>query len=316
MALLLVCATFVLITVGGLVTTTGAGMAFRDWPSSDGHSMFLYPWLASAGAKFVEHGHRLLGATVGMITIGLVLSIWIADSRRWLCWLGVLALVMVIAQGVLGGMRVRHDALGLAKIHGCLGPLFFSLCVALAVFTSKHWRAPPTPAAGASAARLRNLAIITTVLVFVQLLLGAQIRHIPPQSGTALFRVALFFHLLIAGLILTQVGWLFARVVRGGHEPVLRRPVFLLALLLLVQIGMGCATWVVKYGWPLDLFREWSLVATWTNTAGSLGQSSVVTAHVAVGSLILGVSVMLMLRTLRSSVPLRMLPLITVGVAS
>jgi len=60
-AWLLVCATFPLIWVGGLVTTTDAGMAFRDWITSDGYFMPFYPWLSSAGDKFVEHGHRLLG---------------------------------------------------------------------------------------------------------------------------------------------------------------------------------------------------------------------------------------------------------------
>jgi cytochrome c oxidase assembly protein subunit 15 len=61
-----------LIWVGGLVTTTGAGMAFKDWLTSDGHFMLFYPWLDSEGDKFVEHGHRLLGATAGFLAIALV----------------------------------------------------------------------------------------------------------------------------------------------------------------------------------------------------------------------------------------------------
>src|SRR5580658_9089976 len=98
------------IAVGSLVTTLDAGMAFRDWPTSDGQGMLSYPWLQSAGDKFIEHGHRLAGITIGCVSILFALTAWVWEPRRWVrfCALGVLAAVIV--QGVLGGGRVLADA--------------------------------------------------------------------------------------------------------------------------------------------------------------------------------------------------------------
>lgn len=141
-AVVLACATFPLVWVGGLVTTTDAGMAVPDWPNTYGYNLFLYPWttwLSGPWDLFVEHGHRLLGATVGMLTIGLLVSLWMGEERRWVRNLGFAALALVIFQGVLGGMRVLLDERTLAMLHGCTGPLFFSLAVAMVVFTSKAW---------------------------------------------------------------------------------------------------------------------------------------------------------------------------------
>ena len=82
-AWLLACATFPLVWWGGFVTATGSGMAFKDWLTSDGVFMPLYPWLSSAGDKFIEHGHRLLGMLSGLLTIGLLISLYVAEPRRW-----------------------------------------------------------------------------------------------------------------------------------------------------------------------------------------------------------------------------------------
>src|SRR3954447_19905050 len=120
MAVLLCCATFPLIWVGGLVTTYKAGMAVPDWPTTYGYNLFLYPWTTWVYGPwdlFIEHGHRLLGATVGMMTIALVAAVWLADRRRWVRVLSLLALAAVIVQGGLGGLRVIEDQVLLAKIH-------------------------------------------------------------------------------------------------------------------------------------------------------------------------------------------------------
>ena len=146
-AWLLACGTFPLILMGGMVTSYGAGLAVPDWPNTYGYNLFLYPlasWL-HVWDVFLEHSHRLIGASVGMITIALAVLLWACDRRRWIRWLGVAALVGVCYQGVLGGLRVTRKSLLLADVHGCTAPLFFALCVGLVVVTSVRWQAADRP---------------------------------------------------------------------------------------------------------------------------------------------------------------------------
>src|SRR5579871_3090818 len=109
LAVLTACVALVPVLMGALVTTKDAGMAFRDWPTSDGQNMFLYPWLKAAGDKFLEHGHRLAGILIGITSIALAAVAWNVERRQWVVWLVSGVLVAVIAQGILGGIRVRLD---------------------------------------------------------------------------------------------------------------------------------------------------------------------------------------------------------------
>ena len=121
-----------MIWIGGLVTSYGAGMAVPDWPNTYGYNLFLYPletWLYGPWKLFIEHGHRLFGTLIGMITIAFLISAWRCQTRPVVRWLGVAALVGVLFQGALGGMRVIVYQVQLAKIHGCVGPAFFALTV-------------------------------------------------------------------------------------------------------------------------------------------------------------------------------------------
>src|SRR5579859_7642702 len=98
--------TFLLIGLGGLVTSHEAGMSVPDWPTTYGYNMFLFPFHLWTGGIFYEHTHRLLASLVGFLTIVLTAWLWVREPRRWLRWLGVSALLAVITQGVLGGLRV------------------------------------------------------------------------------------------------------------------------------------------------------------------------------------------------------------------
>ena len=291
LALLLVGATWLMICVGGLVTTLKAGMAFADWPTSDGYNMFLYPWFKAAHDKFIEHGHRLFGTVIGMLSIAVAVVIWLRDSRRWMRWLGAFAVGLVIFQGALGGMRVELDDVQFAKIHGCIGPLFFSLTVVLAVCTSRWWckrAVVPSHASG----RLKRLAVCTALLAYVQLILGAQLRHVPPMATAATFQVSVFFHLAVAVILLVN-GVLLWRIAKSElpQSGRLQWPGRLLVTFLACQWLLGAGTWILKYSWPAGWFAETPGLAGWTNTSGGALQSLVVTGHVAVGSLILGTCV-------------------------
>src|SRR6476660_6401420 len=172
-AVALACATFPLVWVGGLVTTTDAGMAVPDWPNTYGYNLFLYPWqswLAGPWDLFVEHGHRMLAATVGLITIIMLIVFMRSERRKWVRSMGFVALGLVIFQGALGGMRVLFDERTLAMLHGMTGPLFFGLTVALAVITSQRWQLGPSAdeqAIARSGAQIRAIATVTTVLAYL-----------------------------------------------------------------------------------------------------------------------------------------------------
>src|SRR5262245_29177981 len=204
MAVLVVCATFPLIWIGGLVTTTGAGMAFPRWLTIDGHFFLLYPlhhWAKGPWDQFIEHGHRLPAVAVGLLTILLAIVLWRCESRRWVRWLGVAAVGGVCFQGLLGGLRVELNKQTLAMIHGCFGPLFFALTVAVAVFTSRWWRRAVEMHAQPGDARLLRLALATTALAYVQLAVGAWLRHLGASATGDVFRVAVLFHLVLAAAV-------------------------------------------------------------------------------------------------------------------
>ena len=289
------------------MTTTQAGMAVPDWPSTYGYNMFLYPWttwLLGPWDLFIEHGHRLLGALVGMITIAVAFYIWRADSRRWLKTLGFLAVAAVIAQGVLGGMRVLLDERTLAKIHGCTGPAFFAFAVALAVFTSRWWRelAPAESLSEKSSnavGSLSRLSLITTLLAYVQLVLGAELRHVAVGATPRYFQTAVYFHLFMAVVLTVHVLALATMVwIRKSRVKAFTRPALALIALILCQLLIGAGTWVAKYAWPGFLAAQ-SWTADYTISAGGMLQSLIVTGHVATGSLILVTALMLTLRLAR-----------------
>lgn len=303
MAWLLACATFPLIWMGGLVTTYGAGMAVPDWPNTYGYNLFLYPlasWL-SVWDVFLEHSHRLIGATVGMITIALAGLLWYFERRRWLRWLGVVAILGVCFQGTLGGLRVIGDALFLAKVHGCTAPVFFALSAAMVTFTSPRWQETGRSQESSSPRRLHWFALAATLGVYLQIVLGAQLRHFPPGAGPDWFAFWTWAHLIVAGLVLVGLIWLAVTVVRRtGQEPLLARRARILLWLVVVQVLLGLATWVVNFGFP-----AWFLDYVWdieyTVVAEGRLQAFVTTAHVGFGSLCLVTALSLTLWLLRFS---------------
>jgi heme a synthase len=137
--------TLPLLYVGGSVTTYRVGMAVPDWPTTFETNMFTFNmWDHPFGVR-VEHSHRLYGAAVGLFTLVLAAWLLIFEPRKWLKWVGVLALALVIVQGVLGGFRVTQNSTFLAAVHACVGQAFFALMVALCVFTGRRWQAPVEP---------------------------------------------------------------------------------------------------------------------------------------------------------------------------
>ena len=179
-------ATLALVGIGGLVTSKDVGMAVPDWPTTYGYNMFLVPfdqWLGKFGI-FEEHSHRLMASFVGFLTIGLAIWLWAKEARKWVRLLGIGALVLVVMQGVLGGLRVTEINQNLGLIHGAVAQLFLILVCAIALVTSAWWqRVNVSDRAGFAA--LKGILVAVICLVFVQLLLGATMRH--QHAGLAIW---------------------------------------------------------------------------------------------------------------------------------
>ena len=219
-------ATFCLIVAGALVTSNEAGLAVPDWPLSYGSLM--PPWV---GNIRYEHGHRMVAAFVGVLTICLAVWLWRREPRGWVRQLGFAALAAVVAQGVLGGITVLFFLPTAVSVgHACLAQIFFGLTVVLALVTGPDWHGAGPPSLRA-AASVFPLPALTTGAIFLQLVMGAALRH----KG---FGIAP--HLAGAGVVALLVMWTLYRVVsRYSGEPALVRPAGMLAALLFVQLLLG-----------------------------------------------------------------------------
>lgn len=173
-ALFTAASTFFLIIAGGLVTSTGSGLAVPDWPLSYG--MIMPPMI---GGIFYEHGHRMIATFVGFLTTVLAIWLWRKEERRWVRVLGFVALGAVILQGALGGLTVLFLLpTAISVSHATLAQTFFCLVSGIALFTSRWWieQDHPLMEEGEGLA-LRKIVLLTTLSVYVQLILGAVMRH-------------------------------------------------------------------------------------------------------------------------------------------
>lgn len=167
-----------LICVGGLVTSNEAGMSVPDWPTTYGYNMFYFPVNDWVGGIFYEHSHRLDATGVGLLIIGL--SVWLCFQERvWLRWMGLGAVVLVILQGVVGGLRVVWHLDWLGIPHALLAQSFFVYVSLIALFTSCWWIEAGSPASrpGSTAPQWTGRILAICGLIFCQLFLGATMRH-------------------------------------------------------------------------------------------------------------------------------------------
>jgi cytochrome c oxidase assembly protein subunit 15 len=317
-----------------MVTSKNVGLAVPDWPTTFGYNMFLFPVSKWVGGILFEHTHRLIASAVGFLTIILAIWLWRSESRRWVRNLGLIALAGVILQGILGGLRVTmlKDEIGI--FHACVAQAFLALLVVIALVTTNFWRslghgavnlegsAPATPgrdelvqglgsrelAAPLSLTNIttiRNIAAVVMLAIYVQLALGATMRHqhrdlsildfptangawIPDTSATALAKINAWrdarglsdvdafqiwlqmIHRFVALLIAIGVITFCSRVWRDARQvPALKKLSIWWIAFLLVQLTLGA----------------WTI---WSNKAADIA-----TAHVAVGAIMLsfGVSI-------------------------
>ena len=276
-AVLTAAMTLPLLFFGGLVTSLKVGMVVPDWPTTFGHNMFLYPWSKMVGGIFYEHSHRLLGATVGLLTIVLAIVLWLTEQRQWLRRLGLVALIAVILQGVLGGLRVVLIEQKIAIIHACLAQAFFALIASISLFTSAEWQADRPESPSRDTEKIQQLGLLTIGLIYGQLILGALFRH--TGAGLSLHILGAVAVFIVTFLLVDHV-----QQYHATQRPLLRSGI-LLRRLLLLQVGLGLFTYVMKYLAP----------------SGPLTPQAVLlaTSHVIVGAFMLVTSVRFTLRAYR-----------------
>lgn len=279
--------TFVLLFVGGLVTSTGSALAVPDWPLSFGQ---VFPPMV--GGVLFEHGHRLVATLVGCLTLVLALWIAIAEPRPAVRASGLVALFAVVLQGVLGGVTVLYRLpLAVSVTHACLAQTFFCLTVALAIVTGPGWTSPPT-AVRPDERPIALLAGATTAAVFAQLVLGALMRHLGAGLAIPDFPLAFgrvlpplvtplvtvhFAHRMGAVIVVLSVATTVARAARSPRAE-LRRPALVAAALVVVQVALGASI----------IWTRRAVVPT--------------TSHVALGAALLATCFALTLRAVRLGV--------------
>src|SRR5215469_1825733 len=297
-------ATLLLICSGGMVTSKNVGLAVPDWPTTFGYNMFLFPVSKWVGGILFEHTHRLMGSVVGFLTIILAAWLWLRDDRRWVRSLGVIAVSGVILQGILGGLRVTmmKDQIGI--FHACVAQAFLGLLVFIALVTTRFWRSLTHQVADSQKfSPIKMLAIAITVAIYVQLALGATMRHqhrdlsildfptangawIPDTSATALAKINAWrdsralsqvtvfqiwlqmVHRFLALIIATAIVAFCVHAWREARDfTALKRLSVVWVTLVLCQIALGA--WVI-----------------WSNKAADIA-----TAHVALGAVMLSFGV-------------------------
>jgi cytochrome c oxidase assembly protein subunit 15 len=288
-------ATLWLIMAGGMVTGMNAGLSVPDWPDTFHYGMFLFPLAHMTGGVFFEHTHRLFGCLVGLVTLIQAVYIWRHENRRWVRWLSVTALVMVIIQGMMGGLRVtghftlataRHDmdpSSTLAVVHGIFGQMFFAVLVALAAACSRAWQSGLVQKARPSAKVGVMAAWALVGMLLIQLTLGSILRH----EGKILA-------LHITGAIIVLILSVFCGARAWGanpDQPILQRIGIALITMVFLQVMLGVSA-VIALGGQGPLRHP------------DMAQAIVTTTHQVGGAVLLAIAVLLAVWTMRLEKPL------------
>ncbi len=282
-------ATLLLLVAGGLVTSYEAGLAVTDWPNSFGYNMFLYPLSRMTGGIFYEHAHRLLGSLVGLTTLVLAVHLTMVERRAWVKYFVWGAFALVVMQGIMGGLRVTGSFtlstsetdmtpnITLAIIHGVTGQVFFGMLIALTAFTAPRYKNPQASSIEPTASTDHNLTIVLVLVLMLQLILGAVLRHV---QGALHLHVTMAAGVTMVGLATGVRMWgLYTRY------PLLVRLGTALLIIIGCQLVLGVFALVVTTLGGQDANRTMTEIPVW--------EVLITTAHQGTGAILLAVSVSL-----------------------
>jgi cytochrome c oxidase assembly protein subunit 15 len=270
--------TFLLIIAGALVTSNDAGLSVPDWPTSFG-SLYKIPKLVG-GVKF-EHTHRMIAQVAGLLTIVLAIWTWRVEKRRWMRILSLVAVLMVIIQGVLGGLTVKlFLPPPVSSAHAALAQTFFCLAVAIAVFTGQKWvEEQPRVEFDTRRPSLFTLTLLSIFVLYVQLILGAMFRH---------HGMSWWPHVLHAVVVSFVLAWTAVRALTVyANVEAIRRPAVLMLSLVIAQLCLGFTAFLTRVSWGRDAAQPELPMVISTVT------------HVAVGALLLASAVILAIQVWR-----------------
>jgi len=295
-----------LLFAGGFTTSIKAGMAFLDWPLSNG-SVNPDGWLTESD-KMAEHSHRLLGMKIGLLSIGIFLWTYLREARDWVRTLARVLVLLVILQGVLGGARVRFDQLNImsesnllaqsfAVMHACGAMIVLGLLVAMTLAQSRAWIHPGAKLQSPCPASVKRWGLVATATIFLQILIGAIMRH--ADAGLAIaqfpmarpgsllpaywnFDVGVHFAHRVGAVLVTVVLLIFLGKVWGSKvsKRALGYGALGISLLLGLQIYLGALTiWTTKNPYVATshhLMGAFLLASTWglTFLAHHLGRAT------------------------------------------
>jgi len=260
------------------VTSNDAGLSVPDWPTTFG-SFYKMPHMVG-GVKY-EHGHRMVAEFVGLLTIILAVWTWRVEKRYWMRLLGVIALGMVILQGILGGITVKFLLPPpVSSAHAAVAQTFFCIACAIAVFTGRRWLEEHARVElDTRRPSLFTLTLLSIFVLYVQLLLGAMFRH---------HGLSWWPHVVHAVVVAIVISWTAIRALSVySHVPEVKRPAVMMLGLMIAQLCLGFFAFVTRVMWGKDAAQpEWPMVLA-------------TVVHVAVGALLLATTVILAIQVWR-----------------
>lgn len=302
-----------LIFFGGQVKSTGSGLSVPDWPNTFGHFMFSFPYQDWVGGVFWEHSHRLIASAAGLFTVIAAIWVWRADHRPAVRNLAIAASLVVVIQGIFGGLTVLNALpVWASSTHGTLAQIYLSSVVVLTLMLSPRWESSLEGIA--TDTKLRRLTVIVTSLIFCQLIVGAIMRH--SEAGLAVPDFPTMFGSWIPPLDADRLAAANAQlrmsnllVIRNGQDlTMIEMAIHLLHRLMafIVAGGVGALWWRLnrRHAGSPALARPAGLMLILVVVQFSLGILTILTGrhfiitslHVTVGALLLATSVALAVR--------------------
>jgi heme a synthase len=265
--------TVLLFIAGALVTSNDAALAVADWPTSFG--TWFPPLRYLTGGAFFEHTHRVIAGGLGLLTVGLAILLWAKEERAWLRWFGLVAVLGVVVQAILGGqvvIRLLHY--WLPVIHACFAQIVFGAVVSITIFTSKWWVSERPQLDDSGWPSVHFIVVLNAIVIYLQVILGAGFRHRD---------MPIWPHMAGALVVLGMVIWTAAALRRRfGTSPEISRTRVLLHSIFGVQFLLGLGAY-------------WSRISTQDAPQPMPVMVTLTVVHTVVGALMFALSIAVVL---------------------